>query len=106
MPQAWKMLAWIAAQSDFALDPDARSQDLVLAFLFLALQDGRENDMSHVDGFDKATLNQVDDRTLQLLLNALRDLQFGQVTAIVQDGVVVQIERTEKRRMSRKAQSD
>jgi len=70
-----------------------------------ALQDGQEKQMTQVEG-SQAMLSQVDDRTLQLLLNALRDLQFGQVTAIVQDGVVVQIERTEKRRMSRKANSD
>jgi hypothetical protein len=49
--------------------------------------------------------NETDDRTIQLLLNALRDLQFGQVTAIVQDGVVVQVERTEKRRLNRKPKS-
>ena len=30
---------------------------------------------------------------------ALRGLQFGTVTIIVQDGVVVQIDRTEKRRV-------
>ena len=46
-----------------------------------------------------------DDRTVRLLLHALRDLQFGQVTAIVQDGIVVQIERTEKRRLNRKSRS-
>ena len=32
---------------------------------------------------------------------ALRDLQFGQVTVVVQDGVVVQVERLEKRRLTR-----
>ena len=31
---------------------------------------------------------------------ALRGLRFGSVLAIVQDGVVVQIERTEKLRLS------
>jgi hypothetical protein len=33
---------------------------------------------------------------------ALRGLQFGQVTVVVQDGVVVQVERTERRRFQRR----
>ncbi|RLS31014.1 MAG: DUF2292 domain-containing protein [Planctomycetota bacterium] len=33
--------------------------------------------------------------------DALRDLRYGSVLAIVQDGVVVQIERTEKTRLTR-----
>lgn len=37
------------------------------------------------------------------MLTALRGLRFGVVTAIVQDGVVVQIERTEKFRVGRSA---
>ena len=32
---------------------------------------------------------------------ALRGLRYGQVTVIVQDGVVVQIERTDRQRFSR-----
>jgi hypothetical protein len=32
---------------------------------------------------------------------ALRGLQFGAVTIVVQDGVVVQVERTERRRFQR-----
>ncbi len=32
---------------------------------------------------------------------ALRGLQFGQVTVTVQDGVVVQVERTERRRFQK-----
>ena len=31
--------------------------------------------------------------------DALRGLRFGTVTVIVQDGVVIQIDRTEKRRL-------
>jgi hypothetical protein len=34
---------------------------------------------------------------------ALRGLQFGQVTVTVQDGVVVQVERLERRRFQRPA---
>jgi len=33
---------------------------------------------------------------------ALRGLRFGTVTIIVQDGVVIQLERTEKRRFHRR----
>ena len=34
---------------------------------------------------------------------ALRGLRFGQVTVTVQDGVIVQIDRTERRRFGRPA---
>jgi len=39
--------------------------------------------------------------TLRRLGDALRGLRYGSVVAIVQDGVVVQIERTEKTRFGR-----
>lgn len=57
--------------------------------------------------FENATFNEDkdDDKTIGLLIDALRDLKFGQVTAIVQDGVVVQIERIEKRRLKRKSKT-
>ena len=38
-------------------------------------------------------------RALELVEEALRGLQYGVVTIIVQDGVVVQVERTERRRV-------
>ena len=38
---------------------------------------------------------------LRYVEEALRGLQFGAVTIIVQDGVVVQVERTERRRFQR-----
>jgi hypothetical protein len=44
----------------------------------------------------------VDDRReqeLQQIRDALRGLRFGSVNVVVQDGVVVQIDRTEKRRL-------
>ena len=41
------------------------------------------------------------DATLRRVGAALRDLRYGSVTVIVQDGVVVQIERTEKTRLTR-----
>ncbi len=39
---------------------------------------------------------------LDRIHDALRGLRFGEVTVIVQDGVVVQIERTEKLRLLRR----
>ena len=36
---------------------------------------------------------------LERIQDALRGLRFGAVTVIVQDGVVVQVERTEKLRL-------
>ncbi len=39
--------------------------------------------------------------TWQHVENALRDLQFGSITLVVQDGVVVQVERTERKRYQR-----
>jgi hypothetical protein len=39
------------------------------------------------------------DRSLGHVQRALRNLRFGTVTIIVQDGVVVQIDRTEKTRL-------
>jgi hypothetical protein len=39
--------------------------------------------------------------TWQHLEDALRDLQFGAITLTVQDGVVVQVERTERKRYQR-----
>lgn len=37
---------------------------------------------------------------------ALRGLRFGQVSVTVQDGVVVQVERTERRRFERRPPAD
>jgi hypothetical protein len=41
------------------------------------------------------------DLELQQVREAMAGLRFGTVLVIVQDGVVVQIERTEKRRLRR-----
>jgi hypothetical protein len=43
--------------------------------------------------------------TWQHVEDALRDLQFGSVTLLVQDGVVVQVERTERQRYQRSART-
>jgi hypothetical protein len=41
------------------------------------------------------------DLPLQEILDALRGLRFGSITIIVQDGVIVQVERIEKKRLAR-----
>ena len=40
-----------------------------------------------------------DESTLQLIREALQNLKFGTVTLIVQDGLVIQVDRTERRRI-------
>ena len=42
------------------------------------------------------------DEALARIRSALRGLRYGTVTAVVQDGVVVQVERTEKVRLDKK----
>jgi hypothetical protein len=39
------------------------------------------------------------------VLDSLRNLQFGVVTLTIQDGVVIQVERTDRRRYQRRAAS-
>ena len=43
---------------------------------------------------------------LAQICDALRGLRFGSINIAVQDGVVVQIDRTEKRRLGRRKPSD
>jgi hypothetical protein len=45
------------------------------------------------------------DSALQQMKHALRGLQFGTVTVIVQDGIPIQVERTEKKRLKRREQN-
>lgn len=51
----------------------------------------------------------VEDRAssgdLQRIAGALRGLRYGSVTIIVQDGVLVQLERTEKVRVAQRGES-
>lgn len=47
---------------------------------------------------DQPRLNEQADAVWPHILEALKELRFGQVTITVQDGHVVQIDRTEKRR--------
>jgi hypothetical protein len=46
------------------------------------------------------------DVPIQAILDALRGLRFGSVTVIVQDGVIVQVERIEKKRLGRSGRTD
>ena len=48
-----------------------------------------------------ATADAQREQELAHIREALRGLRFGAVNVIVQDGVVVQIDRTEKRRVRR-----
>ena len=41
------------------------------------------------------------DEAIEQIRRSLNGLRFGQVTIVVQDGVVVQVERTERRRLRR-----
>lgn len=43
--------------------------------------------------------NYVCDETLEQIRQSLTGLSFGTVTIVVQDGVVIQIERMERRRL-------
>ena len=45
------------------------------------------------------------DGALGRIESALRGLEFGTVTAVVQNGVIVQVERTEKVRLQRSDRS-
>ena len=44
----------------------------------------------------------TNDRALAKVRDALSGLRYGEVTVVVQDGVVVQVERTEKVRITRR----
>jgi len=55
-------------------------------------------------GDDAAASDRTRD-ALDRINAALRGLRYGTVTAVVQDGVVVQVERTEKFRLERRERS-
>jgi hypothetical protein len=58
---------------------------------------------------DAANANQSTTETgsdIQAILDALQGLKFGVISIIVQDGVIVQIDRTEKRRFRRRSQDE
>jgi hypothetical protein len=41
----------------------------------------------------------LDNEAVDAIRHALRGLRYGQIIVIVQDGVVVQVDRTERRRL-------
>ena len=50
---------------------------------------------------ESGTLGRIESGALGRIESALRGLEFGTVTAVVQNGVIVQVERTEKVRLQR-----
>ena len=54
------------------------------------------NEGTDVPGVDRAR------DAIDRIRTALRGLRYGTVTAVVQDGVIVQVERTEKIRVERR----
>ena len=58
------------------------------------------HDRDHRDKPDRAEAGRSD-AALRRIGEALHGLKYGSVLAIVQDGVVVQIERTEKTRLGK-----
>jgi hypothetical protein len=51
------------------------------------------------DAQSETPRNALTPEALAQLMDSLRGLRYGVVSIIVQDGVIVQIERTEKRRL-------
>ena len=41
----------------------------------------------------------LDHEAIEAIRHALRGLRYGQIVVVVQDGVVVQVDRTERRRL-------
>ncbi len=50
--------------------------------------------------------SQSPDAVLPEIVASLRGLRFGSVNIIVQDGIVIQIDRTEKRRLKSRSGAD
>jgi hypothetical protein len=59
---------------------------------------------SELHGDDRAAYDSARDG-LDRINAALRGLRYGTVTVVVQDGVVVQVERTERFRVERRERS-
>ncbi|HEY4235375.1 MAG TPA: YezD family protein [Lacipirellulaceae bacterium] len=53
----------------------------------------------HIPVEPAATSDNIAEYTWDEVRASLRNLKFGSVTIIVQDGVIIQIDRTEKRRL-------
>ena len=60
----------------------------------------------HIPVHVESANDQIAEYTWDEVRASLRNLKFGSVTIIVQDGLIIQIDRTEKRRLqSRRASS-
>ena len=55
------------------------------------------------DGNGTGTGGEAAADAVDRIRGALRGLRYGTVTAVVQDGVVIQVERTEKIRLERRS---
>jgi hypothetical protein len=55
-------------------------------------------DHEHPNKPSDSTAAPLDDAAIEQIRQSLKGLRFGTVTIILQDGVIVQIDRTEKRR--------
>jgi hypothetical protein len=53
----------------------------------------------HIQVSVEASADQIAEYTWEEVRASLKNLKFGSVTIIVQDGVIIQIDRTEKRRL-------
>jgi len=59
------------------------------------------DELSQSNGAAPRTAGAEHDQAIQQIRAALRDLKFGVISVVVQDGVVIQIEKTEKYRLRR-----
>jgi hypothetical protein len=57
----------------------------------------QRNDLAHAPA--SVGRDTAQDSALEHIRDALRGLRFGLVSIVVQDGVVIQIERTERKRL-------
>jgi hypothetical protein len=62
----------------------------------------KEHVMTELGYSHGTTAADTNDRALAKVRDALSGLRYGEVTVVVQDGVVVQVERTEKVRITRR----
>jgi hypothetical protein len=69
------------------------------------MSDEQSQNSSKEDTSRRQSLEQELQTSLEQIGGALRGLQFGSVNVIVQDGVVIQIDRTEKLRLRNTSRS-
>ena len=57
----------------------------------------QRSDLAHAAG--SVNRDAAQDSAIEHIRDALRGLRFGLVSIVVQDGIVIQIERTERKRL-------